>query len=269
MLMQPRQARPSGFKRQSMTIAGLMMIVALVAFYVWLFRASLRHKVSPLSSWRSPWALTWSALLLQIKWKHWISADPDYEPIDADSDQVPLRVAESIEERRAGSRPWASGRSASSGPTARPPTPPRTSSLFEDPRARCTAQLFTVFAASGLVRQVTTVLNFRTEFTDGTSLSTANSRTLKFFPPVRIREGSMAFPWIDDPRALYEIHRASVAYYAADGIPRETDLNDPAEFLRASSRRTRSPGSPRSAMFASTSRAGATDTPGRGRSWGP
>ena len=31
------------------------------------------------------------------------------------------------------------------------------------------SQLFTVFAASGLIRQVVTVLNFKTEFTDGTS----------------------------------------------------------------------------------------------------
>ena len=46
----------------------------------------------------------------------------------------------------------------------------------------------------------------------------------------------MAFPWIGDPRALYEIHEASVAHYAADGIPCEMDLRDPAAFLRSSSR---------------------------------
>jgi hypothetical protein len=235
--MHSSQARPSGFKRQSMTIAGLMMMVAVVAFYAWLFRAFLQRQASPLLF--LPilvgFYLVWAPL--QIKWKHWISADPRYEPIDADSDQVPLRVAESIEET-AGRiealdfRPlglFRSDRTTSNGAAY--------VSLFENPGARCISQLFTVFVATGVLRRVVTVLTFRTEFTDGTSMITANSRTAKLFPSVRMREGSMSFPWIDDPRILYEIHRASVAHYAADGIPRETDIGDPAEYLQASTRR--------------------------------
>jgi hypothetical protein len=235
--MQPRQARPSGFKRQSMTIAGLMMTVAVVAFYAWLFRAFLRQRASPLLLLPILVAfyLVWAPL--QIKWKHWLSADPHYEPIDAASDQVPLRVAESIAETAGqvealGFRPLGLFRSDRTTANAASYL-----FLFEDTKARCVSQLFTVFAASGVLQRVVTVLNFRTEFTDGTSLITANSRAAKLFPPVRLREGSMSFPWIDAPRPLYEIHRASVAHYAADGIPRETDIGDPADFLQASSRR--------------------------------
>ena len=220
-----------------MTIAGLMMTVAVVAFYAWLFRTILRHRASPLLF--LPifvgFYLVWAPL--QIKWKSWLSADPHYEPIDTDSDQVPLRVAESIAETAGrvealGFRPLGLFRSDRTTANAASYL-----FLFEDPKARCVSQLFTVFAASGLLRQVVTVLTFKTEFTDGTSMITANSRTAKLFPPVRLREGSMSFPWIDDPRPLYAIHRASVAHYAADGIPRETDIRDPAEFLRASGRR--------------------------------
>ncbi len=235
--MHPRQARPSGFKRQSMTIAGLMMTVAVVAFYAWLFRTILRPRASPLLFLPIFVGLYVIWAPLQIKWKHWLGADPHYEPIDADSDQVPLRVAESIEETAGrvealGFRPlglFLSDRTTANGASY--------IYLFENPEARCISQLFTIFVASGVVRQVTTVLNFRTEFTDGTSLITANSRIAKLFPPVRMREGSMSFPWIDAPRSLYEIHRASVAHYAADGVPRETDIRDPADFLRASGRR--------------------------------
>ena len=134
--MQPRQARPSGFKRQSMTIAGLMMIVAVVAFYVWLFRESVRHQVSPLHLLAIVvgFYLVWAPL--QIKWKHWLSADPHYEPIDADSDQVPLRVAESIAETAArvealGFRPLGLFRSDRTTANAASYL-----FLFENPRAR-------------------------------------------------------------------------------------------------------------------------------------
>ena len=128
-------------------------------------------------------------------------------------------------------------------------------------------QFFTVFVATGPIRRVATVLHFKTAFTDGTALGTSNNTVLSFFPAVRSRQGSMAFPWIGDPRALYEIHEASVAHYAADGIPCEMDLRDPAAFLRSSSR-------DEIAKYAEVGYLRldeplrAIDTPGRGRSWG-
>jgi hypothetical protein len=219
-----------------MTIAGLMMIVALVAFYVWVFRESVRHAVSPL--WFLAIAVVFGlvCVLIQIKWTQWISADPDYAPIDAASDQVPLRVAESIAEmaprvEALGFRSlglFRSARTTANGAAY--------ISLFENPGARCIAQFFTVFVATGPIRRVVTILHFKTAFTDGTALGTSNNTVLGFFPAVRSREGSMAFPWIGDPRTLYEIHEASVAHYAADGIPCETDIRDPAAFLRSSGR---------------------------------
>src|SRR5262249_33660943 len=74
-------------------------------------------------------------------------------------------------------------------------------------------------------------------FSDGTWLATGNSRMARAIPSLRARRGSMSFPWITDPGELYEIHAASVAHYAADGIPVEPATQDPAEFLRSSIRR--------------------------------
>jgi hypothetical protein len=106
-------------------------------------------------------------------------------------------------------------------------------SLFENPRAGRTAQYFTVFG----IRQVTTTLAFRTEFADGTALVTGNTRIATVLPPRLFREGSMSFPWVDDPEFLYEIHAASVVHYASDAIPIPTAIEDPIEFLNASHRR--------------------------------
>jgi len=104
--------------------------------------------------------------------------------------------------------------------------------LFENRSSRLTAQHFTVIAKSGILRRSETVLTFTTEFTDGTKLYTSNSRALGLLPRIGIREGSMSFPEIDDPRRLYAIHDASLAHFAGDGIRVDQVIEDPAEFLR-------------------------------------
>jgi hypothetical protein len=220
-----------------MTIAGLMMIVAFIALELWLFRAAVTRRVSlPLLL---AIAAGYGVVIppLVLKGRHWHSDDPHYEPIDPGSEQVPLRVAESVAEavpelKALGFRLLGHFRSDRSVPNTASYV-----SLFENREKTCTSQVFTVFAATGPVRLVSTVLNFKTEFTDGTSLITANSQLPNVFPTVRRREGSMSFPWITEPRDLYEIHEASVAHYAPDGIPIELEIEDPAEFLRSSSRR--------------------------------
>jgi hypothetical protein len=218
-----------------MTIAGLMVIVAIVAISVWFFRTSLSQE------WSLPALLAIAAGYflvvppILVKSKRGISDDPQYEPVAPSSDQVPQRVADTLAEAIPGLEALGylcRGHYRSQGTV---PNAASYVSLFENPQARRTAQLFTVFVATGLVRQVSTVMNFKTEFSDGTALTTGNSRVAGAFPPVRLRRGSMSFPWITDPGELYEIHAASVAHYAADGIPVEPGIQDPAEFLRTSS----------------------------------
>jgi hypothetical protein len=105
--------------------------------------------------------------------------------------------------------------------------------LFENRKLNQIAQLFTVTAKRGIIRRSETVLVFSTDFADHTRLYTSNSRVLALEPRIRIREGSMRFPEIDDPRRLYEIHQATLAWYAA-GAPRlAVAIDDPAEYLRA------------------------------------
>jgi hypothetical protein len=210
-----------------------MVIVAFVAFSAWLFRTSFSLPMIL--------AITAGYILiappLVLKARHWISADPQYEPVDPASDQVPQRVADSLAEAIPGLEELGflcrgHFRSERMGPNAASYV-----SLFENPQARRTAHLFTVFAASGVVRHISTVLAFKSEFSVGTVLTTGNSRVGGTFPPVRVRRGTISFPWITDPGELYEIHAASVAQFAADGIAVEPAIEDPAEYLRSSSRR--------------------------------
>ncbi len=234
----PSAHRPSGFPRQAMTIGGMMTFIALIAFYAWCFRAMTRDQaVLPiLLAFVVGFPVIGAPLL--VKSKQWIKADPEFEPIDPDSDLMPQLVAESIartvpELEGLGFDCRGSFRKAGLSPNANAYV-----TLFEDPESRRTAQLFTVFAASGLARQVVTVLAFRTEFTDGTCLMTGNSGVASLFPrSARIREGSFSCPWVRNPNRLYQIHEASVAHYVSDGIPTPQGTSDPVEFLRESVRR--------------------------------
>jgi hypothetical protein len=217
-----------------MRIGGMMILIAVIAFYAWCFRAvNQGQAVLPvLLAFAVGYPMIGGPLL--VKSRQSIKADPNFEPIDRDSDLMPQLVAETISrtlpafERMGfdcrGSFRMASVTNANGYVT-----------LFEDPKARRTAKLLTVFAASGFVRQVATSLTFRSEFTDGTWLITGNSAVASLFPQsTRCREGSFSFPWIQDPNGLYQIHEASVAHFASDGIPAPQDTSDPLEFLRES-----------------------------------
>lgn len=234
----PSARRPSGFPRQFMTIGGMMAAIALIAFYAWCLRAMTQGQaVLPiLLTFAVGYPMIGGPLLL--KSRQWIKADPDFEPIDPGSDLMPQLVADSIartvpELEGLGFECRGSFRLMASIPNGNTYV-----TLFGDPEAQRTAQLFTVFAASGFARNVVTVLAFRSEFSDGTWLITGNSGIASLFPESgHSREGTCSFPWIQDPNRLYRIHEASVAHYAPDGIPVPQDTSDPLEFLRESLRR--------------------------------
>lgn len=232
----PSARRPSGFPSQAMTIGGMMMFIAVVAFYAWCIQAATRGQaVLPLLVGVAV-GYPFVAGPLLIKSQQWIKADPGFDPIDPDL--IPQLVSDSIErtvpdleglgfECRGTFSHLNAVKNANAYVT-----------LFENPEAGQTAQLFTVFGASALSRQVVTVLAFRSEFTDGTWLATGNSGVAGLFPRSdRCREGTLSFPWIKDAYRLYQVHEASVVHHASDGIPAPQDTSDPREFLRESSRR--------------------------------
>ncbi|MHB1558230.1 MAG: hypothetical protein ACYC61_12280 [Isosphaeraceae bacterium] len=234
----PSTRRPSGFPRQAMTIGGMMMIIAVIAFYAWCIQAATQgQSILPLLL---GFAVGYPAIAgpLVVKSKQWITADPGFDPIDPNSDLMPQLVSDSIArtvpDLEGLGFEWR-GTFSHLGAVANANA---YVTLFEDPKARRTAQLFTVFGASALSRQVVTVLVFRSEFTDGTWLATGNSGVPSLFPRSdRIRKGTGSFPWIQDPYRLYQVHEASVAHYASDAIPAPQDTSDPLEFLRESVRR--------------------------------
>ena len=147
----PSARWPSGFPRQAMTIGGMMTFIALIAFYAWCFRAMTRDQAALpiLLAFVVGFPVIGAPLL--VKSKQWIKADPDFEPIGPDSDLMPQLVAESIARTVAeleglGFDCRGSFRKAGLSPNANAYVTP----LFEEPESRRTAQLFTVFAASGL-----------------------------------------------------------------------------------------------------------------------
>jgi hypothetical protein len=221
------------------TAAGLMTWILIIALLLPLVRAlvALRLGAGELVFLCVVYLAAWyglAAMMIPIVFKrsHWVAADRQYLPMDLDSGEAP----ESF-------RSWAEGIIPSMhelGFTFRghfrpSQAMPRTDSfitLFENRTYHQTAQLFTVTARRGIMHRSETVLVFETEFADDTKLYTSNSRSLPLQPSIRVRDGSMLFPEIDDPRRLYEIHQATIASFGYDAVTRKNVIDDPATFLR-------------------------------------
>jgi hypothetical protein len=169
-----------------------------------------------------------------IKLTQWSAANPLVEPFDPWSGDKPQQVikgirsdASSMEE--IGFRNLVNYRVLHAGPNTE-----AIATLFENRKERQTAKLFMVMVKAGPVRKSEATLAFTTEFADGTKLTTSNNTTPSIFPPIRIRQGSMSFPRIRDPRKLHEIHRASVARFGGDDERAMPRIEDPLDFVRES-----------------------------------
>jgi hypothetical protein len=223
------------------TAAGLMTWILIIALCLPLVRSFVALGWDPagvaflcvvfLVAWYGLVALT---LPIVFKRKHWVAADRQYLPMDLDSDLAPEAF-----------RSWAAGIIPSMHdlgftfrghfrPSQAVPHTDSYITLFENRTYNQTAQLFTVTARRGIIRRSETVLAFVTEFEDQTKLYTSNSRSLPLQPNIRVRDGSMLFPEIDDPRRLYEIHQATIASFGHDAVTRKIVIDDPIEFLRTS-----------------------------------
>ncbi len=108
--------------------------------------------------------------------------------------------------------------------------------MLVHPETHRIAQLMTVHAGSGPFQHLSTSLVFRTDFTDGSHLGTTDKAVASLFP-VQARDGSMPCPWVREVHHLYQIHEASVARYAANGVPVNPGLQDPADYLRTFARK--------------------------------
>jgi hypothetical protein len=217
------------------TIGWLMRLIFIAAILLWLCypRPKLGY---------SPWFLLaavvlgpWIVGALKLKQSHWATADPHYEPIDVQSEQTPRVVKESnvaissqLEALGFANRGhFRVARSISNGGVH--------VTLFENRPARQYAKLFSALLTVGGVPTVKeTSLAFFTDFDDGLTLVTGNNKTRPLTPRIRVHEGSLAVPWIGNPRRLYEIHNACITHFGNGASRVDIPIKDPIDFLRKS-----------------------------------
>ena len=221
------------------TTAGLLTWILIIALFLPLVRTFVALHWSPAdiaflgAAWLvATYGLVAITMPIVLKRSQWLAVDREYLPLDLDSLEAPDVF-----------RSWAATVIPSMHdlgfefrghfrPTRAVPRADAFVTLFENRSTDQSAQLFTVTVKRGIFRRSETVLTFITEFADGTVLYTSNSRTPTILPPIRIREGSMSFPEIDNPARVYAIHQATLASFAGR-VPRLGGvIDDPAEFLR-------------------------------------
>jgi hypothetical protein len=83
----------------------------------------------------------------------------------------------------------------------------------------------------------TSLLVFRTEFADGTNVTTSNNNFPTHFPPPGPPEHVFTFPQVQDPGRLYEVHQAVVGQFDAGSLRRDPIGDDPDAYLERSQQR--------------------------------
>jgi hypothetical protein len=87
----------------------------------------------------------------------------------------------------------------------------------------------TALASSGVA---TSLLVFRTEFADGTTVTTTNNDLPSPFPPPGPPDHVFTFPQVRDPGRLCEVHQAVVGRFDEGRLRRDPIGDDPDAYLR-------------------------------------
>jgi hypothetical protein len=216
-------------------IGRLMWPIFIAAILLWFYRQP-RFGAPPLFVLlAAAVGVRWIVPPFKLKRIHWTTADPNYEPLDLQSEQAPRLVTESVaaispQLESLGFMNRGHFRISNSVPNAGAHV-----TLFENRQSRQYAKLSSVFIMAGGVRTVkTTSLGFFTDFDDGLTLVTANNKTRPLTPRIRTHEGSLAVPWIGDPRRLYEIHNACISHFGNGASRVDIPIKDSIDFLRKS-----------------------------------
>jgi hypothetical protein len=90
------------------------------------------------------------------------------------------------------------------------------------------------FASSGVT---TSLLVFRTEFADGTNVTTTNNDLPSPFPPPGPPDHVFTFPQVRDPGRLYEVHQAVVGQFDEGRLRLDPIGDDPDAYLKRSQQR--------------------------------
>jgi hypothetical protein len=217
------------------TIGRLMRLIFIAAILLWLYRPQNFGGPPLFVLLAAAVVAPWIASPFKLKRIHWTTANPHYEPLDVQSKQIPRVVTESsaaISPQLEALGFTNRGHFRISGSV---PNGGVHVTLFENRQALQYAKLFSAFLTAGGVPTVkTTSLAFFTEFDDGLTLVTANTKTRPLVPRIRVHEGSLSFPWINDPRRLHEIHDACITHFGHRASRIQIDIEDPIDFLRKS-----------------------------------
>ena len=146
----------------------------------------------------------------------WVGVDPDYQEIEPDAPDTPDAVRDEV--RRTASQLESLGfvlRGHYEILGLSPGIFRTFFSCWEHPRSLDQARLVMMANA----KQTVPTLAIQTEYQDGTLFTTAFTRVLPVAPTARTRPGSLAFPDVEEPRRLYQIHCARADPLGRSNVP--------------------------------------------------
>jgi hypothetical protein len=164
------------------------------------------------------------ALCVKLHFSQWIAVDAENVRINPEAAGIPQEVSENYRNAVAGLTPRGF-KPVLSYKTKPTPNGIGFSTVFKNDRTSEVAMTVNSFASTGRGTIKTSLLVFRTEFADGTNVTTSNNKLPSYVPPPRPPDYVFAFPQVLEPGRLYEVHQAVVGQFA-EGSPRRDPIGD-------------------------------------------
>jgi hypothetical protein len=215
--------------RSKPTIANLMVVVLFVAVFFSLVKSPF-----------DPILLVGIAVLailspyvfgpLLIRRTHWTAVDLTLESVDLLGPGTPAEVSRYFREACEGLAPLGFDLVHTHRLADLVPNAVGFTALFRNRTTPEVAKLIGAVADNGVVRNVSLLLFYSTEFTDGTEVLTSNSRTARVFPPLGPPVHVFTFPQVAEFGRLHAIHRALVDRFEGGRIRHDALGDDPAAY---------------------------------------
>jgi hypothetical protein len=218
------------------TTSGLMYVVFLVAGF-------LTIATFPAGPWSLVSLPAFALLFLIVAcsvWTHesqWIAIDTEHVSINPEGPGIPREVSAFYRRAVAGLSPLGFKPVLSYSMTNPVPNAIGYATVFKNDRTSEVATIVNSVVSSGINGINTSLLLFRTDFADGTMVTTNNAISPSYFPTPRPPVHVFAFPQVRDPGRLYEVHQAVVGQFDG-GSPRHDPIGDePDAYLQRSGQR--------------------------------
>ena len=218
------------FGRSSSSLWYVVILVA-VYFTTTRFPAGLWDVASSLA-----FALLFVVLACSV-WAHqsqWIAIDTEHVPINPEGPGMPPEVSAYYRYAVAGLIPLGFKPVLSFSMTNALPNAIGFATVFKNDR---TAEVATILNSSVSIGTNTSLLVFRTDFADGTMVTTNNNNSLSYIPTPSPPVHVFAFPQVRDPGRLYEVHQAVVGRFDGGSPRRDPIGDDPNAYVKRSRQR--------------------------------